>query len=165
MRTLNRNAVAKLGLASGVAMMLTMGVALAADSSADGVMAANAKFYAALNAMFTGDAAPMAAIWSHADDATYMGPDGKFAHGWNEIGANWTRQAGLKLGGHVGPVEAQAVVGRDIGVVSLYEEGENTNANGKVVKVRMRATNIFRLEDGSWKMIGHHTDLLPYMNQ
>jgi hypothetical protein len=29
-----------------------------------------------LNAMLAGDAAPMAAVWSHGDDVTYMGPDG-----------------------------------------------------------------------------------------
>ena len=27
----------------------------------------------------------------------------------------------------------------------------------------IRATNIFRKEDGQWKMIGHHVDLLPQM--
>jgi hypothetical protein len=30
-------------------------------------------------------------------------------------------------------------------------------------KVSIRATNIFRKENGVWKMIGHHTDLLPYV--
>jgi ketosteroid isomerase-like protein len=30
-------------------------------------------------------------------------------------------------------------------------------------KVSIRATNIYRKENGQWKMIGHHTDLLPYL--
>jgi len=28
--------------------------------------------------------------------------------------------------------------------------------------VSIRATNVFRKEGGQWKMIGHHTDLLPF---
>ena len=158
-------ATAGLGVASAAVMALAATGASAAGGSKDAVLAANAQFYSALNIMFTGDATPMAQIWSHADDATYMGPDGKFLQGWSAIGANWNVQANLKLGGHVAPVEMQVVAGPMLGVVSAYEQGENTNANGKAVKVRMRATNVFRLEDGQWKMIGHHTDLLPYMNK
>jgi hypothetical protein len=29
--------------------------------------------------------------------------------------------------------------------------------------VSIRATNLFRKESGAWKMIGHHTDLLPFL--
>jgi hypothetical protein len=32
-----------------------------------------------------------------------------------------------------------------------------------MVSVSIRATNLFRKEDGSWKMIGHQTDLLPFL--
>ena len=32
-------------------------------------------------------------------------------------------------------------------------------------EVSIRATNLFRKEHGTWKMIGHHTDLLPFLNQ
>ena len=151
------------GVASGLAVAMALGSASAAGSGKDAVLAANASFYTALNTMFTGNAAPMGDVWSHADDATYMGPDGKFLHGWSAIGENWKVQAGLKLGGHVDPVEIQAVAGEDLGVVSDYEEGENTNAAGKVAKVRLRATNVFRLEGGTWKMVAHHTDTLPYL--
>ena len=31
-----------------------------------------------LNLMFAGDLGPMKDVWSHADDVTYMGPDGGF---------------------------------------------------------------------------------------
>jgi ketosteroid isomerase-like protein len=51
----------------------------------------------------------------------------------------------------------------DIGVTHNYETGRNTDAEGKVREVRIRATNLFRKENGKWKMIGHHTDILPYL--
>jgi ketosteroid isomerase-like protein len=57
----------------------------------------------------------------------------------------------------------QAIVGSDVAGVTLYEEGENTNAKGKIEHLKLRATNSFRKEGGQWKMVGHHTDTLPYL--
>jgi ketosteroid isomerase-like protein len=146
-----------------IAFLLVGTLALANDNAA--VLAANAQFYAALNKMFTGDIVPIKAIWSHADDVTYMGPTGKFEHGWSSVLKDWEGQAAMKLGGRVKPADIHAIVGRDVAVVSDYEEGENTNAAGKVARLRLRATNIFRKEHGNWKMVGHHTDLLPYLKK
>jgi ketosteroid isomerase-like protein len=92
-----------------------------------------------------------------------MGPNGKFEHGWSEVLKNRQGQAAMKLGGNVEPAEVQTIIGRDLAVVSDYEVGENTNAEGKVAQLKLRATNIFRKEGGQWKMIGHHTDTLPYL--
>ncbi len=127
------------------------------------VIEAVAKFYAALNAMFAGDLGPMKEIWSHADDVTYMGPGGGFQVGWGQVLANWEAQAALKLGGEVRPEEMRITVGRDIAVVHNYEKGHNIDAAGKRETVSLRATNLFRKENGKWKMIGHHTDLLPFL--
>ncbi|MFO1103804.1 MAG: nuclear transport factor 2 family protein [Methylocystis sp.] len=135
----------------------------AGAADAAGVAAANSAFYAALNKLFVGDVAPMREVCSHADDISYMGPNGRFEIGWANVSKDWDRQAALKLDGHVEPVEIHAVVRDDLAVVSNYEQGENTNASGKTERVRLRATNVYRLEQGKWKMIGHHTDLLPYL--
>jgi ketosteroid isomerase-like protein len=121
------------------------------------------RFYVALNAMFEGDLTLMKEVWSHADDVTYMGPDGGFHAGWDQVLATWERQAAMKLGGEVQPEGMKIILGQDIGVTHNYEKGRNTNAEGKVQEVRIRATNLFRKEDGKWKMIGHHTDTLPYL--
>lgn len=129
------------------------------------IMAANAGFYTALNKIFVGDVGPMKAVWSHANDVTYMGPTGTFDRGWNTILKNWEGQAALKLGGKVEPVELRLIAGQDLAVLTAYEQGENTNAKGKLERVRLRATNIFRKEGGQWKMVGHHTDPLPYLSK
>jgi ketosteroid isomerase-like protein len=140
-------------------------LALAAETDETGVKNAAAQFYAALNKMFTGELGPMKSVWSHADDVTYMGPGGGFQVGWNEVLKNWEAQAAMRLGGRVEPAEMRITVGTDIAVVSNYEKGENTNAKGESQEVSIRATNIFRKENGEWKMMGHHTDLLPYMDK
>jgi ketosteroid isomerase-like protein len=151
------------GLMGGAfAIVLLTGIDRVAAAADDpGVVAANTAFYAALNKMFTGDIAPMKAVWSHAADVTYMGPTGQYDRGWDAVLKNWEGQAAMKLGGKVEPANMQIVAGRDLAVVSLYEMGENTNAQGKVERLKLRATNIFRKEGGKWKMVGHHTDTLP----
>lgn len=127
------------------------------------VLAANGQFYAALNTLFTGELEPMNTIWSHANDVTYMGPVGGFKVGWDAVRKDWEAQAAMKLGGKLEASGMQVTAGRDLALVSNIENGENLNIKGEVQKVSIRATNMFRKEDGQWKMIGHHVDLLPQM--
>jgi ketosteroid isomerase-like protein len=56
-------------------------------------------------------------------------------------------------------------MGRDIAVTHNFERGENVDGEGRRQTVSIRATNLFRKEKGEWKMIGHHTDLLPHLKQ
>ena len=174
-RTRQPSVVSRRGAASVIGMVFALictsalafealaSEALAAENDKVAVLAANAQFYAALNKMFTGDVVPITAVWSHAGDVTYMGPTGTFDRGWNTVLKDWEGQAALKLGGRVEPIEMQLLLGQDLAVVTDYEQGENTNANGKVERVKLRATSIFRKEGAKWKMVGHHTDLLPYL--
>ena len=163
MQTRQWNTAILRGAALAIAFALFSTAATAAESGKDAVLAANAQFYAALNKMFVGEVAPMEAVWSHAGDVTYMGPNGHVEHGWSAVLKAWQGQAAVKLGGKVEPTDVQAIVGIDVAVVTDYEEGENTNANGKVAKLKLRGTNVFRKEEGAWKMVGHHTDTLPYL--
>jgi ketosteroid isomerase-like protein len=165
MKMRNRNPRARLThwLTGVLAAAVVIAAAEARAGEEKAVGEANAQFYAALNAMFTGDAEPMKEIWSHRDDVTYMGPGGGFEVGWAPVGALWEKQAAMKLGGNVKPTGTQITAGRDLAIVSSVEQGENTNAAGQTEKVSIRATNLFRKESGAWKMIGHHTDLLPFL--
>jgi len=131
----------------------------------EAVRAAADEFYLALNAMFTGDLGPMKSIWSHEADVTYMGPAGGFRVGWEQVLADWEKQAALKLGGKVEPKDTRITVGRELAIVSNYEVGENVTADGEFQNVTIRATNLFRKEGGNWKMIGHHTDTLSFLEK
>lgn len=130
----------------------------------DEIAKAAAGFYAALNALFEGELGPMVEVWSHADDVTYMGPDGGFQVGWKDVLADWERQAAMKLGGRVEPEGMRIAVSGDLAVTHNYEKGENVNTGGKSGSVSIRATNLFRRENGAWQMIGHHVDTLPYLS-
>lgn len=120
---------------------------------------ASAGFYAALNTMLDGDAAPMCEMWSHADDVTYMSPFGELLVGWPAVRASWLGQAEARLGGRVEPEEVRHLASSDLGVVVGFERG-SVEIDGVPTAVDIRATSTYRVEDGRWVMIGHHTDPL-----
>jgi ketosteroid isomerase-like protein len=148
-----------------IALTVLVGPAHASQDGEKAVREAAAGFYSALNVLFTGNPDSMNEVWSHADDVTYMGPGGGFQVGWPQISENLKKQAAMKLGGRVEPAEMHLAVGQELAIVQNYEKGTNIDAQGKQQKVSIRATSIFRKEDGKWKMIGHHTDLLSYLKE
>lgn len=121
------------------------------------------RFYDALNVAFTGDARPMKDAWSHADDITYMGPNGLYLIGRGPIEQEWNAQAAALLGGRVTPENLHIVVGADLAVATCVEVGENV-VDGRSETVRIRSSTVFRKEAVGWKVIGHQTDLLGYMS-
>jgi ketosteroid isomerase-like protein len=120
---------------------------------------ATRSFYEALNAMLGGDAVPMLDLWSHADDVTYMSPFGELLVGWEPIRESWQSQADAKLGGRVEPEELQHIASPTLGFVVGFERG-TVEIDGVPTPVDIRATSLYRVEDGRWAMIGHHTDPL-----
>lgn len=146
------------------ALLVSTPPARAAEGNIAAVRAASDQFYVALNKLFIGDMTAMDAIWSHRKDVTYMGPMGGFRVGWDAVRKDWTSQAAMKLHGSVKPAQVKITAGSDLATVSNMEEGANV-VGGKKSVVSLRATSIYRKENGQWKMIGHHTDLIPVMEK
>lgn len=141
------------------------GAAFSSNGETQSIEQANQELYAALNALFTGNPEPLENVWSHADDVTYLGPMGGILVGWDQVKASGQQQAGLKLGGHIEPSDIHITLGKDLAIVQCYERGQNFDAQGRPLPVSIRATNIFRNENGQWKLISHHTDLLPFLDK
>ncbi|MEJ2717500.1 MAG: nuclear transport factor 2 family protein [Deltaproteobacteria bacterium] len=151
-----------------VVLLATVGfmaanVSRASEQDEAAVRQATARFYTALNAMLKGDASPVEEVWSHAKDVTYMGADGGYQVGWDQVLVDWEVQADLKIGGKAEPSDVRVTVGKDLAVAHNYVKTERTIAKGRLEKTVLRATSVFRKEDGKWKMIGHHVDTLPYL--
>ena len=144
------------------AALIVTSPAQAADDDTRAVTAAVGTFHEALNRLFTGDAGPMKAAWSHADDVTYMGPTGTKQVGWSQIEPYWDKQAARKLGGRVDAVDVHVTASPQLSVAVYYEKGENV-IDGKAQPVSIRTTTTFRKENDQWKVIGHHTDTLAYL--
>lgn len=136
-----------------------------ASDEEQAVMQAVKGFYDALAVIFEGRTDAMEELWSHADDVTYMGPGGGYQHGWEQVLENWRAQAALKMGGKVTPENVRISVGHDIAVAHNFEIGHVADPEGQDETVSLRATNLFRKENGSWKMIGHHADLLTFLTK
>jgi ketosteroid isomerase-like protein len=120
---------------------------------------ATRSFYDALNVMLAGDAGPMLNLWSRAGDITYMSPFGELLAGWEPVRASWQSQADARLGGRVDPEELRFFEANGLGVVVGFERG-SVRVDGRDTPVDIRATSTWRVEDGGWRMIGHHTDPL-----
>jgi PAS domain S-box-containing protein len=129
------------------------------------LLEANDQFYKALDAMFTGDLSVMQSVWSHGDDVSLQGPFGDRIDGWEAVEAHFTKESQMGMTGRVLSKNIRSCLGTDMAYVTCIEEGEDMTIGGKPVVVHHRATNVFRLEDGSWKMVHHHTDLAPALDE
>ncbi|HEY6395241.1 MAG TPA: nuclear transport factor 2 family protein [Candidatus Binataceae bacterium] len=126
---------------------------------------ATLKFYVALNSAFGGDLDPINPVWSHASDVSMMGPLGGRAVGWNEVYAQFQSMGRMNLGARITPADIVVVVDSDLAYSFCDERGEARDPRGGTLKFSDRATNIFRREDGKWKMIHYHADSVPELSQ
>ncbi len=119
---------------------------------------ANDSLYSALNAMFKGNLDPMNALWLHSDNITDMGPFGGRLTGWDSVRAEFKKEAAMKFDGKIICKDLHVYAGTNMGYTVCNEVGENMSADGKPVSVSHRATNIFQLIGGQWKLVHHQTD-------
>jgi ketosteroid isomerase-like protein len=131
-------------------------------SSEDEVRAASAQFYAALNSMMVGDAAPLADIWSHGANVSTMHPIGGREAGWDEVRGSFEQVAQLASGGHAELRDESIQVAGDMAYEVGIEQGQATLA-GEQIAIEHRVTNVYRREAEGWKIVHHHTDLSPAM--
>lgn len=131
-------------------------------SAHDEVKAASAEFYAALSRMVTGQQGAMDAISSHSSTATAMHPIGGREVGWEAIRPVWNQVASLASGGEVTLADQLLSVAGDMAYEVGVERGHAMLA-GEMIAIDQRVTNIYRRENGAWKVVHHHTDLSPAM--
>jgi len=126
-------------------------------STEDDVRAVSDRFYSGLSRM---DVTAMPEIWSHGDDVTAMHPMGGEQVGWEAVRASFEQAAGPMTDSHVELVDQRIYAGTDLACETGVERGSAKLA-GEPVEFEHRVTNVYRLEDGQWKMIHHHTDVAP----
>ncbi len=130
----------------------------------DDVRQASDRFYAALTRMLNGDAGPMMDVWSHSSDVTTMHPIGEREVGWEQVEGPWRQVASMCTGGQVAIKDQLIRVGGDLAYEVGTESGEGTLA-GQKISFGQRVTNVYRREDGEWKVVHHHTDKSPAMEE
>jgi uncharacterized protein (TIGR02246 family) len=129
--------------------------------SVDEVRQASDRFYAALIRGLAGDTSEMFDICSHADDVTTMHPLGGRQVGWPEVRESWEMAASAISGGSVEVSDLQVARLADDAAYTIGTENASASIGGTQVAFSARCTNVYRREDGVWKLVHHHTDLLP----
>jgi ketosteroid isomerase-like protein len=127
----------------------------------DEIRQASEQFYAALNRMINGDPEPMMEVWSHGSDVATMHPLGGRETGWEEVRASWEQVAEAFSDGQVSLDGLMIVPLSDDVVYTLGTENGQAKLGDETVGVDWRVTNIYRREEGEWKMVLHHTDVSP----
>ena len=133
----------------------------------DEIRQASEQFYAALNRTINGDPGPMMEVWSHGSDVATMHPLGGRETGWEEVRASWEQVAQGMSDGQVSLDGLVVVPLSDDVAYTLGTEngqarlGDETMAVLLGVHIDWRVTNIYRREEGEWKMVHHHTDVSP----
>lgn len=127
------------------------------------VKQASDKFYAALNQMFaTGDAGAVTAVWTQGQDGSTMHPIGGREVGRGQVLATWEEAAPAFSGGGRATVDDLVVVPLcDDAAYTVGTERFEGNVGGEMFRGEWRATNIYRREDGGWRIVHHHTDASP----
>jgi ketosteroid isomerase-like protein len=133
-------------------------------STEDEVRKASRRFYAGLNRMANGDAAPLADIWSHGESVTAMHPVGGREVGWDAVRASFEQVAQMASDGKVELKDQFIHVVGDVACEAGVEHGRLKLA-GHQVTIEQRVTNIYQREAGTWRITHHHTDTSPEMQE
>ena len=120
------------------------------------VRQASERFYAAMNSLSTGDAGQMDDVWSHSPDVTNVSPSGGLQVGWQVVSAAFQQQAQTKSGENIVPGALTVELKGELAYTLCIEQVSTTGQGGQSGTER-RANNIFRREDGKWKLIHRHT--------
>lgn len=111
-------------------------------------------------ALHDGDAAPRIALWSHNDPVTLFGAHFTGA-GWTDLEPKF-HQAARRFAGSIDfefEVVASGVNGSLAYTVGF--EHSSTVVDGVPSAYTMRATHIYRREDGLWRIVHRHSDFPP----
>jgi ketosteroid isomerase-like protein len=106
-----------------------------------------------------GNPRPFLELWSHAEDVSLMGGVGGHQVGFDEVSKLLTAAA-KTLNYETWSAENLATGSDDTFGFTVELERLTRHIHGETEEMRLRATSIYRREDGSWKVIHRHGDSL-----
>lgn len=121
------------------------------------------KWEEAVTRFMNGDATLWKQICSQSDDATIFGGFGGYEKGWNKLGAryDWAASQFKESGTPLQVEYINVAVSGDLSYIVVIERSQPRVGNmEKAVPLALRSTQIFRKEDGEWKLLHRHADAL-----
>ena len=124
-------------------------------------IAVNEKFYEAFNAR---DLDAMKSVWRSQGNVICVHPGWSPLNGFEPIMESW--QGIFKNSGNMDIQISDVTVtaSEDLAWVSCVEKLYTIASNG-VLASKVFSTNLFQLNEGSWKMIMHHASSMPSLRE
>ena len=114
--------------------------------------------------VLTGDPTRWKQNASQREDATILGGFGGYEKGWAAVGPryDWAASQYKDSGAKLKIEYISTIVSGDLAFTVAIERQEAVRLSGQPTAVRraLRATQIFRKEDGGWKLVHRHADPL-----
>jgi ketosteroid isomerase-like protein len=110
--------------------------------------------------LIKGNPEPMNNLFSHRDDVTLNNPLSPPAHGWEQVAATMERAASPFRDGEIVAFETieKHVTPEVAYVVRVERARAKVGGSEEIAPIALRATMIFRPEDGEWKVVHRHAD-------
>ena len=117
--------------------------------------------HAAEAALVTGDPSRRIEMWSHREPVSLFGAVGVSATGWTQLEPTFRRVASRLTDGQDVTLDVMAydVVG-DMAYTAAVVRFTGTIDGSAPRPFALRATSVFRREEGEWKVIHEHTDFV-----
>ena len=118
------------------------------------------KYHKGLNEFIQGNAAPILEVFSEQEDVSLANPMNPAVLGrQNVVEATQSAAAAYREGKVTGFENLVKVVTPDLGyIVEIEKYMIETGEGQELVPVTLRATSIFRMEAGGWKLLHRHAN-------
>ena len=119
------------------------------------------QYHLALGEFMKGDPEPVWKLHSHREDVTLANPRGGIAHGWEQVAQRMADVASGRREGEASFEIVEKYVSPELAcVVEMERAKAKFGASEDVTSYALRATILFRREDGTWKVAHRHADPL-----
>jgi ketosteroid isomerase-like protein len=114
----------------------------------------------ALDAILRGDPDVYKALFSDSEDVTLGNPFGPYAYGRKRVEATLDGAASNYRDGNATEIDLIAkYIADNLACVVEVERGRTkVGGSQEIVSVAVRVTSVFRLENGTWKLVHRHAD-------
>jgi len=111
-------------------------------------------------AMALGDPEPYKALWSRGEDVSLFGAFGPCKKGWDQLEKTFDWVASRYREGVVTDEYEVVHEGADLAYTVGYEI-DDVVLDGATTRQRLRVTQIYRRENGEWRLVHRHGDFAP----
>lgn len=114
------------------------------------------------HALHDGDPGPWTALWSTSEPVTVFGAIGVNASGRPALDALFPALAARFRDSQRFDIEVVAAgVSGDLAYLATFEDSAASFDGGPVLPIRLRVTQVYRREDGEWRIVHRHGERDP----